>query len=55
MQVARGVKFFAEAINLTNTPLLATVGDRETRGGGGDDPSHEFHRTWGMAGFKIER
>jgi len=55
VQVARGVKVFAEAINLTNTPLRATVGNRETRGGGGDDPSYEFYRPWGMAGFKIER
>lgn len=53
--LARGVKFFAEAINLSNTPLRATVGDRLNRGGGGDDPSYEFYRPWGMAGFKIER
>jgi len=25
------------------------------RGGGGDDPSFEFHRPWGMAGLRIER
>jgi len=25
------------------------------RGGGGDDPSFEFYRPWGMAGFRIER
>lgn len=53
--LARGVKFFAEAINLSNTPLRATVGDRLNRGAGGDDPSYEFYRPWGMAGFKIER
>jgi TonB-dependent receptor len=55
VQLARGVKFFAEGINLTNTPLRATVGNRENRGGGGDDPSFEFYRPWGMAGFRIER
>lgn len=55
VQLSRGVKFFAEGINLTNTPLRATVGDRITRGGGGDDPSYEFYRPWGMAGFRIER
>ncbi len=55
VQLARGVKFFAEGINLTNTPLRATVGNRDNRGGGGDDPSYEFYRPWGMAGFRIER
>jgi TonB-dependent receptor len=55
VQLSRGVKFFAEAINLTNTPLRATVGNRDNRGGGGDDPSYEFYRPWGMAGFRIER
>ncbi len=55
VQLSRGVKFFAEGINLTNTPLRATVGNRDNRGGGGDDPSYEFYRPWGMAGFRIER
>jgi len=54
-QVSRGIKFFVEAINLSNTPLRATVGDRSNRGGGGDDPSFEFYRPWAMAGFRIER
>ncbi len=54
-QVSQGIKFFIEAINLSNTPLRATVGDRVNRGGGGDDPSYEFYRPWAMAGFKIER
>lgn len=48
-----GVKLFGEFINLTNTPLRAYVGDRLTRGGGGDDPSFEFYRPWGMIGVKI--
>ena len=45
----------AEAINLANTPLRATVGDRRNRGGGGDDPSYEFYKPWGMVGMRIER
>jgi len=48
-------KIFMEAINLTNTPLRATVGDRDNRGGGGDDPSFEFYKTWFMVGLKLER
>lgn len=51
----RSIKLFAEAINLTNTPLRATVGNRLTRGGGGDDPSFEFYRTWAMIGLRFER
>lgn len=51
----RQLKLFAEAINLTNTPLRATVGNRVTRGGGGDDPSFEFYRTWAMIGLRFER
>ena len=54
-RIARGIKFFAEAINLSNTPLRAYVGDRENRGGGGDDPSYEFYKPWVMAGLKFER
>jgi TonB-dependent receptor len=53
--IRRGIKLFGEFINLTNTPLRATVGNRATRGGGGDDPSFEFYRSWGMLGVKIER
>ncbi len=48
-----GVKLFGEFINLTNTPLRAYVGDRLNRGGGGDDPSFEFYRPWGMIGVKV--
>ncbi|MCU0635523.1 MAG: TonB-dependent receptor, partial [Gemmatimonadaceae bacterium] len=54
-QLARGIKLFCEFINLSNTPLRATVGDRANRGGGGDDPSFEFYRPWGMMGVRIER
>jgi TonB-dependent receptor len=54
-QLRQGVKIFAEAINLSNTPLRAYVGDRQNRGGGGDDPSFEFYKPWGMVGVKIER
>lgn len=54
-QLRPGVKLFAEAINLSNTPLRAFVGNRENRGGGGDDPSFEFYRPWAMIGMKIER
>lgn len=50
-----GIKMFAEVINLTNTPLRAYVGNRLNRGGGGDDPSFEFYRTWGMVGIRIDR
>lgn len=50
-----GVKLFGEFINLSNTPLRAYVGDRQNRGGGGDDPSYEFYKPWGMMGIKIER
>jgi TonB-dependent receptor len=49
------IKLFAEAINLTNTPLRATVGNRTNRGGGGDDPSFEFYRSWAMIGLRFER
>jgi len=52
---SRNIKLFAEAINLTNTPLRATVGNRVNRGGGGDDPSFEFYRTWAMIGLRFER
>jgi len=55
LNVMRGTKVFIEAINLSNTPLRATVGNRENRGGGGDDPSFEFYRPWAMLGIKIER
>jgi len=55
LTVMRGAKLFLEAINLSNTPLRATVGNRENRGGGGDDPSFEFYRPWAMLGLKIER
>jgi len=54
-QVRNGIKLFGEVINLTNTPLRAYVGGRQNRGGGGDDPSFEFYKTWGMFGVKIER
>ncbi len=54
-QVRPGVKLFGEVINLTNTPLRAYVGGRQNRGGGGDDPSFEYYKTWGMFGVKIER
>ncbi len=54
-QIRKGMKLFAEAINLSNTPLRATVGDRLTRGGGGDDPSYEFYKSWGMVGLRLER
>jgi TonB-dependent receptor len=53
--MGRGITLFGEFINLTNTPLRATVGDRLNRGGGGDDPSYEFYRPWGMVGLKIQR
>jgi TonB-dependent receptor len=52
-QLRKGVKLFAEGINLTNTPLRAFVGNRENRGGGGDDPTFEQYRSWGMIGVKI--
>jgi len=53
-QLRPGVKIFGEAINLSNTPLRAYVGDRANRGGGGDDPSYEFYKPWGMIGMKID-
>jgi TonB-dependent receptor len=53
--VRPGVKVFGEFINLTNTPLRAYVGNRLNRGGGGDDPSFEFYKAWGMMGVRIER
>ena len=55
LQLPRRAKLFAEAINLTNTPLRATVGNRLNRGGGGDDPSFEFYKTWLMVGIRIGR
>lgn len=55
VRIRRGIKVFGEFINLTNTPLRATVGDRLNRGGGGDDPSFEAYKAWGMLGVKIER
>ena len=54
-QLRPGVKLFGEFINLSNTPLRAYVGGRQNRGGGGDDPSYEFYKPWGMLGVKIER
>lgn len=54
-QLLPGVKIFGEAINLSNTPLRAYVGNRQNRGGGGDDPSYEFYKPWAMLGVKIER
>lgn len=54
-RIAAGMQLFAEAINLSNTPLRAYVGDRLNRGGGGDDPSYEFYRPWAMVGLKFER
>ncbi len=54
-QLRPGVKIFGEAINLSNTPLRAYVGNRQNRGGGGDDPSYEFYKPWAMLGVKIER
>jgi TonB-dependent receptor len=54
-RVRDGIKIFGEFINLTNTPLRAYVGDRQNRGGGGDDPSYEAYKSWGMLGVKIER
>jgi TonB-dependent receptor len=54
-QLRQGVKIFGEFINLSNTPLRAYVGNRQNRGGGGDDPSYEFYKPWGMLGVKIER
>ena len=54
-QLRPGMKIFGEFINLSNTPLRAYVGDRANRGGGGDDPSFEFYKPWGMLGIKIER
>jgi TonB-dependent receptor len=54
-QLRQGMKIFGEFINLSNTPLRAYVGDRPNRGGGGDDPSFEFYRPWGMLGIRIER
>ena len=53
--VRPGMKIFGEFINLSNTPLRAYVGNRSNRGGGGDDPSYEFYKPWGMLGIKIER
>ena len=50
-----GVKLFGEFINLSNTPLRAYVGNVTNRGGGGDDPSYEFYKPWGMMGVKIGR
>ncbi len=55
LQLRDGMKLFGEVINLTNTPLRAYVGDRQNRGGGGDDPSYEAYKSWGMIGIKIER
>jgi TonB-dependent receptor len=54
-QIRRGVQMFGEFINLSNTPLRAYVGGQKNRGGGGDDPSYEFYKPWGMVGVKIER
>lgn len=53
--VRSGLKVFGEFINLSNTPLRAYVGNRQNRGGGGDDPSYEFYKPWGMIGVKLER
>ncbi|MFN9203242.1 MAG: TonB-dependent receptor [Gemmatimonas sp.] len=55
VQLRPGMKLFGEFINLSNTPLRAYVGGRQNRGGGGDDPSYEFYKPWGMLGIKIER
>lgn len=55
LKIRNGVKLFAELINLINTPLRAYVGDRENRGGGGDDPSFEAYKSWGMIGIRIDR
>ncbi|MBY0488911.1 MAG: TonB-dependent receptor [Gemmatimonadaceae bacterium] len=55
LQLRNRVKLFGEFINLSNTPLRAYVGNRPNRGGGGDDPSYEFYKPWGMLGVKIER
>ncbi len=54
-KIRDNVKLFGEFINLTNTPLRAYVGDRQNRGGGGDDPSFEAYKSWGMIGIRIER
>jgi TonB-dependent receptor len=54
-QLRPGVKLFGEFINLTNTPLRAYVGNQLNRGGGGDDPSYEFYKSWGMVGIRIDR
>lgn len=54
-RIRNGVKLFGEFINLTNTPLRAFVGDRQNRGGGGDDPSFEAYKSWGMIGIRIDR
>ncbi len=54
-RIRSGVKVFGEFINLTNTPLRAFVGDRQNRGGGGDDPSFEAYKSWGMIGIRIDR
>lgn len=55
LRITNQIRFFGEFINLTNTPLRATVGNTLNRGGGGDDPSYEFYRSWGMIGIRIER
>lgn len=55
LRITNQIRFFGEFINLSNTPLRATVGDQLNRGGGGDDPSYEFYRSWGMIGIRIER
>ncbi|MCC6245762.1 MAG: TonB-dependent receptor [Gemmatimonadaceae bacterium] len=54
-KIRDNIKLFGELINLTNTPLRAYVGNRENRGGGGDDPSFEAYKAWGMFGIRIDR
>jgi TonB-dependent receptor len=52
-QIRPDTKFFIEGINLTNTPFRGSVGDRDNRGGGGDDPSREIYKPWWMVGIRI--
>jgi TonB-dependent receptor len=52
-QLFSNTKVFLEGINLTNEPYRGSVGDRDNRGGGGDDPSFEFYRPWWTLGFRI--
>jgi TonB-dependent receptor len=54
LRLMQNAHLFLEGINLSDTPYRSMVGDKPTRGGGGEDASYEFYKPWFLVGLRVQ-